>query len=195
MGPKVTRPKWWFHGLGLAVLLATVAAFGQDSGASTLEDGIRLFRTGQLEDARRIFEAAHERQPSDTEAAFYLGRVAFEREDFETAIDWFAQAADGEGCPAEAYLWLGRAYGYHAQRSSLLHKPLLARKTHAHLEQAVACAPDHVAAHWDLMEYYAKAPIFLGGSRKKAGEQANIIARLDPAEGRKARQFLAEMDG
>ena len=86
------------------MLLAAVAAFGQDSGASTLEDGIRLFRAGQLEDARRIFEAAHERQPSDTEAAFYLGRASFEREDFETAIDWFAQAANGEGCPAEAHL-------------------------------------------------------------------------------------------
>ena len=73
-------------------------------------------------------------------------------------------------------------------------KPLLARKVHAHLEQAVACAPDHVAARWDLMEYYAKAPGFLGGSRRKAGEQAAVIARLDPAEGRKARQFLAEMD-
>ena len=177
------------------MLLAAVAAFGQDSGASTLEDGIRLFRTGQLEDARRIFEAAHERQPLDTEATFYLGRVAFEGEDFETAIDWFTQAANGEGCPAEAHLWLGRAYGYHAQRSSLLRKPLLARKVHAHLEQAVACDPDHVAARWDLMEYYAKAPALLGGSRKKAGEQANIIARLDPAEGRKVRQFLAEMDG
>lgn len=45
------------------------------------------------------------------------------------------------------------------------------------------------------MEYYAKAPALLGGSRKKAGEQVDIIARLDPAEGRKARQFLAEMDG
>ena len=195
MGPKVTRPKWWLPSLGLAVLLVAVAAFGQDSGAFTLEEGIRLFRAGQLEDARRIFETAHERQPGDTRGAFYLGRVAFAEEDFEAAIDRFAQAADGEGCPAEAHLWLGRAYGYHAQRSSLLRKPLLARKVHAHLKQAVACAPDHVAAHWDLMEYYAKAPIFLGGSRKKAGEQANIIARLDPAEGRKARQFLAEMDG
>ena len=99
------------------------------------------------------------------------------------------------GAPSEAHLWLGRAYGYQAQRSNLLRKPLLARKVHAHLEQAVACDPDHVAARWDLMEYYAKAPGFLGGSRRKAGEQAAAIARLDPAEGRKARQFLAEMDG
>ena len=179
----------------LGVLLVVAAAFGQDGGASTLEEGIRLFRAGRLGEARHIFEAAHERRPTDTRAAFYLGRVAFAEEDFETAIEWFAQAADGEGCPAEAHLWLGRAYGYHAQRSSLLRKPLLARKVHAHLEQAVACDPDHVAARWDLMEYYAKAPIFLGGSRKKAGEQADVIARLDPAEGRKARQFLAEMDG
>ena len=179
----------------LGVLLAAAAAFGQSSGASTLEEGIRLFRAGRLGEARRIFEAVHERRPTDTRVAFYLGRVAFAEEDFETAIDWFTQAADGEGCPAEAHLWLGRAYGYHAQRSSLLRKPLLARKVHAHLEQAVACSPDHVAARWDLMEYYAKAPTFLGGSRKKAGEQADVIARLDPAEGRKARQFLAEMDG
>lgn len=178
----------------VGVLLTSSAAVGQDSGAPTLEEGIRLFHEGRLADARRILEATHERQPTDTRAAFYLGRVAFAEDDFEAAIGWFAQAADDEGCPAEAHLWLGRAYGYQAQRSSLLRKPLLARKVHAHLEQSVACDPDHVAARWDLMEYYAKAPGFLGGSRQKAGEQAAVIARLDPAEGRKARQFLAEMD-
>lgn len=181
--------------MGLGVFLAAAAAFGQDPAAPTLDDGIELFHAGRLADARRIFAAAHERQPTDTRAVFYLGRVAFAEEDFEAAIDWFARAADVEGCPAEAHLWLGRAYGYQAQRSSLLRKPLLARKVHTHLEQAVACDPDHVAARWDLMEYYAKAPVFLGGSRKKASEQADVIARLDPAEGRKARQFLADMDG
>ena len=197
------RREGWKHGHVLrcvgsvivGVLLSASVALGQDGGGSTLEEGIRLFHDGRLAAARRILEAAHERQPTDTRAAFYLGRVAFAEEDFEAAIGWFTRAADGEGCPAEAHLWLGRAYGYQAQRSNLLRKPLLARKVHTHLEQAVACDPDHVAARWDLMEYYAKAPGFLGGSRRKAGEQAAVIARLDPAEGRKARQFLAEMDG
>ena len=165
-------------------------AFAQQN----LQTGLQLFEAGELVKARQFFEALHQQQPTNTSAPFYLGRIAFAEENYEQAIPWFQKAADGEECNADYHLWLGRAYGHRAQQVSLFRKPALAKRVRIHFEKAVGCDPNHVAARWDLMEYYLKAPRFLGGSRKKAVEQAEIITRLDPAEGQKARQFIAEAD-
>lgn len=187
--------------VGLCVWLSG-AALAQDArdGRShadslpALEDGIRLFRDGRFSSARRLFEAVRHLHPHNTGAAFYLGRIAFAEQEYTAAIDWFETAAGGESCSAEFHMWLGRAYGHHARQVSRLRQPFVARNVHAHFEKAVACDPDHVAARWDLMEYYLKAPALLGGSRTKAVQQAERIARLDPAEGRKARRLIAEID-
>ena len=102
-----------------------------------------------------------------------------------------------EQCNADYHMWLGRAYGRHVEQMSMFRKlrnvPLV-KRARTHFEKAVGCDPTHVAAHWDLMRYYMEAPGFVGGSRKKAEEQAAIITRLDPAEGQKARQFIAKME-
>ena len=157
-----------------------------------LQTGVQLFEAGQLVKARQFFEALHQQQPINTSAPFYLGRIAYAEKNYEQAIPWFKMAVDGEQCNADYHVWLGRAYGHHAQQVNIFRKPALARQVYIHFEKAVGCDPDHVAAHWDLMEYYLRAPRFLGGSRKKAEEQAAIITRLDPAAGQKAQQFIAD---
>ena len=177
-------------GLVLLCLFSAPTALAQND----FQAGIHLFQTGQLVKAQQFFEAAHQRQPTHTSPVFYLGRIAFAEKNYEEAIPWFKKAANGAQCNADYHLWLGRAYGHRAQQVNLFRKPALAKQVHIHFEKAVGCDPDHVAARWDLMEYYMQAPRFLGGSRKKAEEQAAIITRLDPAEGRKARQFIAKMD-
>ncbi len=175
--------------LVLLYLFSGPAVFAQNN----LQAGVQLFEAGQLVKARQFFEAVQKQQPTNTSTTFYLGRIAFEEKRYEQAIAWFTRAANGEQCNAEYHLWLGRAYGHRAQQVSLFRQPFLAKQVQTHFEKAVACDPNHVAARWDLMEYYLQAPRFLGGSRKKAEEQAAIITRLDPAEGQKARQFIAEM--
>ncbi len=147
-------------------------------------------------EARQFFEALHQQQPTNTSAPFYLGRIAYAEENYEQAIPWFKEAVDGEQCNADYHVWLGRAYGRHVEQMSMFRKlrnVSLVRNVRTHFEKAVGCDPTHLAAHWDLMRYYMEAPGFVGGSRKKAEEQAAIITRLDPAEGQKARQFIAKM--
>ena len=148
-------------------------------------------------EARQFFEAAHQQQPTNTSAPFYLGRIAYAQKNYEQAIPWFKEAVDAEQCNADYHMWLGRAYGRHVEQMSMFRKlrnVSLVKHARTHFEKAVGCDPTHVAAHWDLMRYYIEAPGFVGGSRKKAEEQAAIITRLDPAEGQKARQFIAEWD-
>ena len=162
-----------------------------------LQTGVQLFEAGQLVKARQFFEVLHQQQPTNTTAPFYLGRIAYAEKNYEQAIPWFKMAVDGERCNADYHVWLGRAYGRHAEQMStfrMVRRVALVKHVRTHFEKAVGCDPTHVAAHRDLMEYYARVPRFLGGSQKKAEEQAAIITRLDPAEGQKARQFIAESD-
>ena len=177
----------------LLCLFSGPAAFAQDD----LQTGLQLFETGQLAEARQFFEALHQQQPTNTSAPFYLGRIAYAEKNYEQAIPWFKTAVDGEQCNADYHMWLGRAYGRHVEQMSTfrrLRNLSLVKRARIHFEKAVGCDPTHMAAHWALMRYYIEAPRFIGGSRKKAEEQVTIITRLDPAEGQKARQFIAEMD-
>ena len=177
--------------LVLLCLFSSPPAFAQNNP----QTGLQLFEAGQLAEARQFFEALHQQQPTNTSAAFYLGRIAYAEKNYEQAIPWFEKAVDGEQCNADYHMWLGRTYGRHAEQTSMFRLGLrfsLVKHVRTHFEKAVGCDPTHVAAHWDLMEYYARVPRFLGGSRKKAEEQVAIITRLDPAEGQKARQFLTQ---
>ncbi len=179
--------------LVLFCLFSSLPAVAQND----LQIGVQLFEAGQLAKARQFFEALHQQQPTNTSAPFYLGRIAYAEKNYEQAIPWFEEAVDTGQCNADYHVWLGRAYGRHVEQMSMFRKlrnVSLVKLTRTHFEKAVGCDPAHVAAHWDLMRYYAEAPGFVGGSRKKAEEQVAIITRLDPAEGQKAQQFIAEMD-
>ena len=178
--------------LVLLCLFSSPSAVAQDN----LQTGVQLFEAGQWVEARQFFEALHQQQPTNTSAPFYLGRIAYAEKNYEQAVPWFEKAVDNEQCNADYHMWLGRAYGRHVEQMSIfrrLRNLSLVRNVRTHFEKAVSCDPTHVAAHWDLMQYYRDAPGFVGGSRKKAEEQATIITRLDPAEGQKARQFIAKM--
>ena len=173
----------------LLCLLPTLPVSAQDS----LTEGIRLFQDGQLVKARQFFETLHTQQPTNRNVTFYIGRIAFEEKKYEHAIEWLKQSIDEAPCNADQALWLGRAYGYHAQQVNIFRKPFLAKKVQEHFEKAVACDPSHVAARWDLMEYYLRAPGFLGGSTEKAKEQATRIRQFDPDEGQKAWELVSEL--
>ena len=182
-----------FLKLAGVLFLITLSA-AQTNAQDNLAKGIQLFQDGKPTQARRIFESLVEQQAANPTAAFYLGRITFDEQDYGQAIVWFKKSLDTGQCHAEYYLWLGRAYGYYTQQASMFRQPFLAKKVQKHFERAVSCDPNHVAARWDLMEYYLKAPGFLGGSIKKAKEQATAIQQRNPQEGQKAGELITELD-
>ena len=182
-----------FLKLGGALLLILLSASHTDA-QDTLEKGIQLFQDGKPTQARRVFELLLEQETANPTVAFYLGRIAFDEQDHERAIGWFEKSLDTGQCQAEYYVWLGRAYGYYTQQANVFRQPFLAKKVQKLFERAVSCDPNHIAARWDLMEYYLRAPGFLGGSTKKAKEQATAIQQRDPQEGQKAWELVAELD-
>ena len=87
--------------------------------------------------------------------------------------------------PGDAALWrvLGEAYGMRARTAPLLSRYRLAKKCREAFEKAVALAPEDVEARLALFTYYVEAPGIAGGGTGRAREQAEAIARLDPARG------------
>jgi len=115
------------------------------------------------------------------EGAFATGMKSYQRHDFKTAIQAFAQAVQQAPRVSRFHHWLGKAYGRLAQHSNWLQKLSLAKQTKRALEKAVALDPDNAAALADLSSYYEQAPGFLGGDEAKAKAIRQRLATLRPA--------------
>jgi hypothetical protein len=74
----------------------------------------------------------------------------------------------------------------------VFHRTSLARHTRDELERAVELDPNHLDARWGLVQYYALAPGYLGGSEEKARQEAEEISKRDAALGKRAFDFITQ---
>ncbi len=182
-------PRGLFLGLALILFLSGGSLIA--AGPKT-EEGIQLYEAGRLEDARVSLEAAVREDPKDARGASYLGRIYLAAGNPDRAVEWMGRSVALEPASAEYHLWLARAYGHQAVQASVFKQPALARKVRKEFEEASRLDPDNLEARFGLIEYYLRAPAFLGGSPKKAGEQAEEIRRRDALEGYRAAGRIAE---
>jgi len=175
------------------VLFAVMLPLNIRAGMNeALEKGIQLFEAEKFPEAKEFFESFAEKSPENPTASVYLGRIFLIEGDYNTSIDWFKKAVELDENNSEYHLWLGRAYGQKAQRSSVFKKPSLAKKVKKEFEKAVELDPDNIDARFALMKYYLRAPGFMGGSKEKAREQAKEIEKRDPQQGRRAFELIYE---
>jgi tetratricopeptide (TPR) repeat protein len=173
--------------LGLAANTCTAAP-----GAAFSDAGIRLFEDQRYPEARSALEAAVAENPRDSRAAAYLGRVFFEENDLDRAVEWLEKAAALDPTSAHNVYWLGRAWGVQAIRGNMLVRARLAGKIRRAFSRAVELAPDNVDARTALLEFYLRAPGFLGGSFAKARGEVEEIRRRDPLRGHRAMGRIEE---
>jgi tetratricopeptide (TPR) repeat protein len=179
----------WLWGAIVLLSLAPLVAQSSEDKAT----GVTLFEHGQFAAAQQFFEAFVSQYPADPSGAYYLGRIAFESEQYDQAATWFERAVQLDSGNSDYHRWLGRTYGQQAQHAGG-EAFFLARKVKTHLEKAVELNPDNIEARFDLMEYYLQAPAFLGGDAAKAKEQAAEITKRDASAGRKAWQRCQQED-
>ncbi len=177
--------------LSLALCALAVAGSAGTAGSKS-EEGIQLYEAGRLDEARFALEAAVREDPQDARAASYLGRVYLAAGNPDRAAEWMGRSVALESANAEYHLWLARAYGHQAMQASVFKQPALARKVRKEFEEASRLDPDNLEARFGLIEFYLRAPAILGGSPKKAGEQAEEIRRRDALEGYRASGRIAE---
>jgi tetratricopeptide (TPR) repeat protein len=178
--------------LFISFAACALAAAPLTATGSKSDEGVRLFDARRLAEARLVLQEAVAEDAGDARAASYLGRVLLAEGEVDRAIEWMAKSVALEESNAEYHMWLGRAYGSAAMRASVLKQPGLARKVKKEFERASQLDPDNLEARFGLIEYYSRAPGVMGGSRKKAEEQAREIRKRNVLEGYRAFGRLAE---
>ena len=171
--------------LATAVLAGTAYAQSDDGG-------IASFEAHRYTDARRELEASLRDHPNDARAHQYLGRIALHETHFGDAITHLEKAVEIEPSVAEHRVWLGRAYGQLAVRSSFSKKFGLANRARATLERAVELSPSDLAGRSALIQFYLLAPGLVGGSTSKARAHAAELEKHSAFRGALARAWIAE---
>jgi tetratricopeptide (TPR) repeat protein len=120
------------------------------------------------------------------------GRAAIDRNDPQAALPVLQRAVAQDPNNANAHYLLGVAYGNLAKKANVFRRTSLARHTRDELEHAVELDPNHLEARWGLVQYYALAPGYLGGSEQKARQQAEEIGKRDASFGKRALDFIAQ---
>lgn len=147
--------------------------------AQSLDAGVKLFEAKKFAEAKAVFSPV---AAQNAEAAYYMGRIAVS-ENNDKAADWFEKAVKMSPNNSVYWDWLGRAYGDQAATASKFRLPFLAPKVKGAFERAVALDPNNIDAREDVIQYYLRAPGFLGGSKQKAREVAIEIKRRNAYRG------------
>lgn len=166
------------------LVLAIVLFFAGHGRTQTITQGVQLFEKGELSEARKFLQSSTFER--NDQALYYLGRIAFEVEDYDTASDYFEQAINVQPDSSQYYGWLGNALGSMAGSASMFRKGILAPQIKLAYEKAVELDPENMGALFGLIEFYTQAPGFMGGSWGKAEQTANKIKDLDLLSGHEA---------
>ena len=107
---------------------------------------------------------------SEAESLYQSGLHLFDNAKFENSIGKLENAIELRPDVAKYHHILAKSYGRLAEDSGWLKAIRLAKETLKHLELAAELDPKDTEILSDLMKYYQEAPIFLGGSTKKANK-------------------------
>lgn len=179
--------------LALGVLAA--GAGGPVAARSLVEKGASLIEAERFPEAERILRAALARDPSESEAIYYLGRVYLATGRTSEAVRFLEHRAGDHPRSSRIHQGLGEAYAVSALSASMLRQLGLARDARKSLVRAVALDPENVEARVSLFEFYRHAPSVVGGSAERAFAEARQIGRRDPSRGHELRANLLRDQG
>ncbi|MFQ5526739.1 MAG: tetratricopeptide repeat protein [Thermoanaerobaculia bacterium] len=127
-------------------------------------------------------------------AAYFLGRLEFEREQWDAAIERFTAAVEAEPENSLFHRWAGHAYVEKINVVNAFKKMGVAKNARTHFEEAVRLAPGDLEARDAWVGHLTNAPAIAGGSREKAEEQVAELTAISPSKGAvlKARMHFNE---
>jgi tetratricopeptide (TPR) repeat protein len=150
---------------------------------AALKTGVDLFNQRKWAEAQGVFDTLGRSDGGNPEVQFYLGRLALQRDDYQSAVTFLETAVSLAPQDSRYQHRLGDAYGRAAQKASLFSQMGLAKKCRAAYEKAVELDPKNLDARFGLLGFYQQAPGIVGGGLDKAHAQAEEIKKLNPTRG------------
>ncbi len=151
--------------------------------AQTFENAVIQFESGEYSSARDSFLSLAVSEKNNSELYYYMGRIAFENNEFKDAIKQFEKAIELNPDKSDYFMWLGHSLGRQAISASIFKQAGYARKCRKNYEKAIKLNPSNIEARENLLQYYLQAPRIIGGGRDKAEVQANEIKEIDEISG------------
>jgi len=156
---------------------------GVSSYGQTIDQGKALFEARKHSEAEKVFNAIPGTNHSYAEAQYYLGRIAFDKRDYEKAVEYFETATKNDTKKSDYFNYLGRASAEMAIAASIFSKPSWASQSRKSWETAVELDSRSIEPRLSLIDFFSMAPGFMGGSMEKAKAMANEVMKLNEAEG------------
>jgi len=169
------------YALRLVPMVLLLAASAGASAQSLQE--VRSLVEARKPAAPAAAEALVKRTPDDADAWVVVTRARLQARQPEKAIAAAQKATQLAPTNAQAFYWLGNAYGNRIGEVNMLSKMALAPKLRDAFEQAVRLDPALLDARSSLSEFYLQAPAAMGGGVDKARAQASAIGKYDRARG------------
>lgn len=167
-----------------------LAVFASPLAAKTLPE-VRAMVESKSSGALAAAEALSRTTPDDANAWVMLVRARLQARQTEKAIAAGEKATALGPKNAQAFYWLGNAYGNRIGEVGMLSKMSLAPKLRDAFEKAVQLDPALTDARSSLVEFYLLAPGAIGGGVDKARAQATAIAKYDRAKAYVAQARIA----
>jgi tetratricopeptide (TPR) repeat protein len=149
-----------------------------------LAAAIALFDAKRIPEARAQFAAITTSEPKNAVALWYLGKCELKLQHAETAADTLTRAATLAPQDPRIQADCGSASLQYATKLGLSFSAIgYARRGRDALEQAVKLDPESIDYREGLVQFYTRAPAFVGGDFARAYLHIAEIAKRDPARG------------
>ncbi len=176
--------------LVLLLVLAAPAAPALHAANTTSADSVPLSAAIALFDAKRVPEARAQladlvaREPKNPRALWYLGQCELKMQRRGAAADTLARAAELAPSNAEILADYGSASLLRATELGVSFTAIgYARRGRTALEQAVKLDPANIDYREGLVQFYTRAPGFVGGDFTRAYAHIAEIEKRDPSRG------------
>jgi len=171
----------------LILLLASLCASSAAQRVSVVDSAHELFNEGKYAQARAVLAPEAAKGSNDADVYYWMAKSDFEMRHFDDSINEAERAITLNPNNAEYHRLLGDACGHKAEHSSWFAGVGLAKRTGAELEHAAELDPRSVPVRRALVDFYVRAPGFVGGGEQKALDEIQQVFALDPVEGHLAR--------
>jgi tetratricopeptide (TPR) repeat protein len=173
--------------LAVALLAALASAYAEPAN-NLLAEANAALQAGAVDKSLAMLNSL----PPSAEAYNLRCRVFFALEHWDAAVHECEEAVRIDGSKSDYHMWLGRALGEQAARSSFISAFSQAKRSRAEFEASVRLDPRNAEAMADLGEFYSSAPGVVGGGNDKARNLVDQLDKVDPARAYELRGRIAE---
>ena len=145
---------------------------------SSVDKGKTLYEAKKYPEAEKLLKAVAEKTSDYAAAQYYLGRIAFDKKEYDDAVDYFKTATEGNAKEGDYFNWLGDTYAAIGSDAGFLKQMSVGPKAMKAWEKATGLDAKNISARVFLAGAYLQAPGFMGGGADKAKVKATEALKL-----------------